>query len=218
MTFIRSLIRSRPRLFLSIFLGAALSLVLPLPLGTVSRALLGWNLSVWIYLVLIGWLMARSGHERVRTIAEQQDRGAVAILLIMTAAALASLLAIVVELTQMRELPYNERLLRYALTGATVLGSWCLLATLFTLHYARAYYRAPSGRGGLQFPDGEPNPDYWDFLYFSYTIAVAGQTSDVSVQSRNMRRIVLAQSVISFFFNVAIIGLSINIAAGLVGS
>ena len=53
---------------------------------------------------------------------------------------------------------------------------------------------------------------------FSFTIAVAAQTSDVIVMSRSMRKVVLAQSVLSFLFNVAILGLSINIAAGLVGS
>jgi len=97
-------------------------------------------------------------------------------------------------------------------------GSWCLVATLFTFHYARTYYRSPTERRALRFPDDCASPDYWDFLYFSYTIAVAGQTSDISVMSRPMRKIVLAQSILSFLFNVAILGLSINIAASLVGS
>ncbi|HXA46550.1 MAG TPA: DUF1345 domain-containing protein, partial [Burkholderiaceae bacterium] len=89
----------------------------------------------------------------------------------------------------------------------------------FTFHYAHLFYRAAPGSGPLPllFPDNEKNPDYWDFLYFSFTIAVAAQTSDVSVQTRTMRKVVLAQSVLSFLFNVAIIGLSINIAASMVG-
>jgi uncharacterized membrane protein len=57
-----------------------------------------------------------------------------------------------------------------------------------------------------------------DFLYFSFTIAVASQTSDVVLRSTAVRRTALAQSVLSFFFNVAVLGLSVNIAAGLVGS
>ena len=68
----------------------------------------------------------------------------------------------------------------------------------------------------LKFPDDEQNPDYWDFLYFAFTIAVAVQTSDVCVQTRLMRQIVLGQSVLSFFFNLVVLGLSINIAAGLI--
>jgi uncharacterized membrane protein len=85
------------------------------------------------------------------------------------------------------------------------------------------YYRGPQDRLPLHFPDeaGEPGgfaPDYWDFLYFSFTIAVAVQTSDVSVTSRTMRKLVLGQSVLSFFFNLLILGLSINIAAGLLNA
>ena len=108
--------------------------------------------------------------------------------------------------------------LHYAFTGATIFGSWCLLATVFTFHYARLFYLSPIEQRALRFPDNEENPDYWDFLYFSFTIAVAAQTSDVSAMSRLMRKTVLAQSTLSFLFNVAIIGLSINIAASLVGS
>jgi uncharacterized membrane protein len=101
---------------------------------------------------------------------------------------------------------------------ATVFGSWCLVATLFTFHYARTYYRSPPEKRALGFPDKEENLDYWDFLYFSFTIAVAAQTSDVAVMSHSMRKTVLAQSILSFVFNFAILGLSINIAASLVGS
>jgi uncharacterized membrane protein len=77
---------------------------------------------------------------------------------------------------------------------------------------------SPASRRMLAFPDQEPNPDYWDFLYFSFTISVAVQTSDVQVMTHSARKVVLAQSILSFLFNAAILGLSINIAASLVGS
>jgi uncharacterized membrane protein len=96
-----------------------------------------------------------------------------------------------------------------------VLGSWILVGVLFCFHYAHLFYRAPSASPPLRFPEGLPDPDYWDFLYFSFTIAVAAQTSDVSVMTRGMRRLVLGHSVLAFFFNLAILGLSINIAASL---
>jgi len=213
---IRQTIRARPRLFLSILAGAASVVLIPAPGDPVARALIGWNVTVWCYLALVCWLMVRSGHERVRRLAEQEDRGAGIILAIMSTAALVSLAAIILELSTIRNLTLGHRLANYAFTGATVFGSWFLVATLFTLHYARAYYRSPAERRALGFPDGETNPDYWDFLYFSFTIAVAAQTSDVSVISRPLRRIVLAQSVLSFFFNLAILGLTVNVAASLV--
>ncbi len=68
------------------------------------------------------------------------------------------------------------------------------------------------------FPDHKLQPNYWDFLYFSFTIAVASQTSDVVLRSRTIRRAALAQSILSFYFNVAVLGLCVNIAAGLLGS
>jgi uncharacterized membrane protein len=89
---------------------------------------------------------------------------------------------------------------------------------MFTLHYGHMYYRAQEELRPLRFPDHDTlEPDYWDFLYFSFTIAVAAQTSDVTVMTQDMRKVVLAQSVLSFLFNAAIIGLSINVAAGLIG-
>jgi uncharacterized membrane protein len=162
--------------------------------------------------------MVRASHAKVRMIAEQEDKSAVVILAIMSVAAIVSLAAIVLELASVKELTLSSRMVHYAFTGATVFGSWFLVAVLFTFHYARIFYRSPSERRALRFPDNEENLDYWDFLYFSFTIAVAAQTSDISVMTRSMRKTVLAQSILSFLFNVAILGLTINIAASLVGS
>ena len=77
---------------------------------------------------------------------------------------------------------------------------------------------AKPGVQPMRFPDGEAKPAYWDFLYFSFTIAVPAQTADISLGSRAMRKTVLAKSVLSFLFNSVIIGMSINISAELVSS
>ena len=95
-------------------------------------------------------------------------------------------------------------------------GSWLLLPTIFALNYASACYRASHG-SGLQFPGADEsfNPDYGDFLYFSFTIAVASQTADVSVSTQAMQRLVLLQSLLSFAFNTAILAFTVNIAASM---
>ena len=69
----------------------------------------------------------------------------------------------------------------------------------------------------LRFADGERNPDSFDFQYFWLSISVAVQTSDVGVAGRGLRRVVLAHSLVGFVFNTAILGFTINIAAGLLG-
>ena len=212
------IVRTRPRLVIAIAAGIVIGLATPSHWNPVTRSLIGWNVTVWFYLCLMAWLMMRANHARVRMIAEQEDKSSVVILAIMSVAAMVSIAAIVFELSTVKDLLFSGRVAHYLFTGVTVFGSWCLVATLFTFHYARSYYRSPAERRSLRFPDDEGNLDYWDFLYFSFTIAVAAQTSDVSVMTRSMRKTVLAQSILSFLFNVTILGLSINIAAGLVGA
>jgi len=214
---VHQLIHTRPGLITAITTGLIVGFTLPPYWSFLTRALIGWNVTVWFYLCLMGWLMTRASHIKVRQLAEQEDKSAAVILAIMSVAAVTSLAAIILELSTVKSLPLSYRLMHYAFTGSTVFGSWCLVAVLFTFHYARIFYRSPSENRALRFPNNEENLNYWDFLYFSFTIAVAAQTSDVTVLTRSMRKTVLAQSILSFLFNLAILGLSINIAASLIG-
>jgi uncharacterized membrane protein len=140
------------------------------------------------------------------------------VLCTLVVGAVLSLYAIVSELSRMDHMPPDQVVLHYAFTALTLVGSWLLVGVLFCFHYAHLYYRAPAGQPPLRFPEEGLEPDYWDFLYFSFTIAVAVQTSDVTVASRTMRKLVLGHSVLAFFFNLLILGLSVNIAAGVVNS
>lgn len=212
------LIRSHPRLAASMLAGILIATLLPFQMQTVTRVLIGWDIAVWSYLLLMGWLMSRASREQVRAIAEREDETGLLVLVVLSAAALASLVAIVMELSTSKDVPGNIRVAHYLLTGATVLGTWFFIGTLFTFHYARLFYQASADQLPLYFPEGERNPDYWDFLYFSFTIAAASQTGDVNIMTGQMRKTALAQTILSFFFNVSVLGFSINIAAGLVGS
>lgn len=216
-------IRSRPHLTLAIAFGAVVGLAWPHSHPWLRRALIGWNAGVWIYLLGMAWMMTRADHRKVRDIAGRQDESAGLVLFTLVVGAVLSLYAIVSELTRMDHVPADQIALRYAFTALTVIGSWLLVGVLFCFHYAHLYYRAPHERRPLRFPDEDRGtaplePDYWDFLYFSFTIAVAVQTSDVAVTSRTMRKLVLGHSVLAFFFNLLILGLSVNIAASFVNS
>jgi uncharacterized membrane protein len=215
---LQQLVRSRPRLIIAACLGFLAELALPPGLQFITRILCAWNVAVWCYLLSAGWLMMRASHAQVRRIAAQEERSAVAVLAILSVAAVVSVAAIVVELAQAKNMGGETRFLHYVLTGATVIGAWLLVVVIFTFHYAYMYFSVPRASCPLRFPDDPKEPDYWDFLYFAFTIAVAAQTSDITIVSRGMRKVVLAQSILSFFFNAAIIGFSINIAAGLTGS
>jgi uncharacterized membrane protein len=215
---VRQLIYSHPRLLIALLIGIAAGVLVPGPSHAMTRILIGWNVTIWLYLLQMAVVLKTSTRERVREIAEREDGSAVVVLTVLSIAASLSLVAIVVELATAKGLPGNIKILHYLLTAMTVTGSWLLVGVTYTLHYARIFYRSSIDHRALSFPEGQLNPTYWDFLYFSFTIAVAAQTSDITIKSTLMRKAVLAQSLLSFVFNAAIIGLTINIAAGLVGN
>jgi uncharacterized membrane protein len=195
-------------------MGIAVGLVAPAE--PVMRILIGWNAGVWFYLLLLGWLATHANPQKVQQTAQQEDENASLVLVTVCIAAIASLAAIGFELAGGKGLPAGVRGLHYAFTALTVVGSWLLTGVIFALHYARLFYLFKGKEAPLRFADGESEPDYWDFLYFSFTISVAVQTSDVGVATRALRRVVLGHSLIGFLFNTAILGFSINIAAGLI--
>ena len=209
-------LRVRPRLIGSMVVGIAAGTVMPGTYSAVTRALLGWNVAAWLYLAFMGAMMWRSDHTRLRRVAVAQAERAVAVLTVVVLAVFASLAGIVIELARAKVPGIPHAIPHVVFALATVAGSWLLMPVLFTLTYASVYWRTAHGEG-LRFPDAseEFKPIYSDFLYFSFTIAVASQTSDVDVLTRPMRRLVGLHSVLSFLFNTAILALTINIAASM---
>lgn len=209
-------LRARPRLVTALLIGIVAGFLLPGGYGVVTRSLFGWNVAVWLYLALVALMMYRADHAILRRIAAAQAEGSATVLTVVVLTALVSLAGIVLELSAAK-LPGAPHALPHVLFAlATVAGSWLIVPTLFALTYASEYYRLSEVRS-LQFPDAghDFKPHYGDFLYFSFTIAVASQTADVSVATPRMRRLVLTQSLFSFAFNTAILAFTINIAASM---
>ena len=203
----RLLSRTHPRLSVAAVLGLATGLLVPAD-SIVSKILIGWNAGVWTYLILMFWLTVRAKAPDVKRIAEVEDENAGLVLFVVCIAALASLATITFELAGSKDLETTRKLMHYGFTALTIIGSWLLIGVIFCVHYARLYYTWDGKEPALRFAEGLTTPNYWDFLYFSFTIGVA---------TRDIRKIVLAQSLIGFVFNTAILGFSINIAAGLFG-
>jgi uncharacterized membrane protein len=200
-------------------LGLAIALMLPKSIAQheVTRLIIGWNSGACLYLVLAARMMFWSTHERMRTRALQHDEGRLVVLALVVTAAIASLGAIVAELAVVKDMHGTLRYAHVSLAALTILTSWMFTQVMFALHYAHEYYAAEA-RGspaGLQFPGGHA-PDYGDFLYFACVIGTSGQTADVSLSSRIMRRTGLVHCVLAFFFNTTLVALTINIASGLV--
>jgi uncharacterized membrane protein len=174
--------------------------------------LIAWNVAIAAYLGLAFHLIYVADVAYIRFRAEQEDVGRLLILTLVTLAALASLLAIVAELGGAAPGTSSVALhLRLSLTLATIFLSWTLIHTVFAFHYAHEYYGAGGAAGGLDFRHEQP--DYGDFIYFSFVIGMTSQVSDVTITSRRIRRTATMHGVLSFFFNAAVLALMINIAA-----
>jgi uncharacterized membrane protein len=208
--------RYHPRLWISIVSAAVIALILPSEWTLIIRILVCWNCGVALFLCLLYVWMTRLSADAIRSRYVDEDESAPVILAVVVVAALLSVLAIVQPLATLKAVSGSERLGHMALAALTLMDSWLLVATMFTTHYADMFYSAGEEERPLAFPS-TPMPAFWDFAYFSFTIAAACQTSDVATTSMAMRKMVLIQTLVSFFFNASILGFAINVTAGLIG-
>lgn len=211
-------LRARPRLITSAATGVVAYTLLPIEHAASTRALVAWDVGAGLYLVLAWIMIGRATLDHMRWRARVQDDGAAVVLFLTVVAAIASLAAIVLELSGMKGLSATRQIVHVGLAGATFVASWLLIHTSFALHYAHAFY----GRLGQQdsqplaFP-GTTTPIYGDFLYFAVVIGMTSQTADVAISSTRMRRLVMLHGLVAFAFNTTLLALTINIAAGLLG-
>jgi uncharacterized membrane protein len=207
-------IRSRPRLFSALLVGVIVTAILfaATDWRVATKLLLGWDIAIGLYLILVHGLMARSDVHRIKRRAAMQDEGQLTMLAMTIAAAAASLIAIFFELGTVGGAARSPAQL--ILATLTIVLSWAFIHAMFALHYAHEYYGDGRDRqvGGMTFP-GDDKPDYWDFAYFSFVIGMCAQVSDVAITSKTIRRIVLLHGIVSFLFNAALLALTVNIAA-----
>src|SRR5437763_11021955 len=197
-------------------------------LGFILAALVGlalrtqalWMVSLATYdafafaiLGLIWVTVTLTPREQIRAVAQRQDVGRTVIFIFVIIVACAALFAVAFLIRSGK--PEERHLsIHLLLALATVVLSWLLMHAVFGLRYAHRFYddsttSAEEHARGLKFPE-DYLPDYRDFAYFSFVIGMTCQVSDVSVTSREMRRLVLLHGILSFGFNTVILALTIN--------
>ena len=207
----RRYLKARPRLLIGTVVAAAsVALLETTRIPHALSFMLGFDLGALLYLVLIVRTFRHADPEAMRDEAKIQDVGRWSTLLAGIVVSAAVLVAVSTEL----ESAQKGGAIAIAIAAATLILAWAFMNTLFALHYAHGFYgNFGDQHKGLDFP-GDEAPDYWDFAYFSFTIGMTFQVSDVQISTRYLRRIALMHSAIAFFFNVFIIAISVNIAAG----
>ena len=169
-----------------------------------------------VYLVLTWGASHKLSSKFLRRHAAEDDAPALFILLVMLAAVIAASVSLFLVLRD-REASQS---LQLWLSGISVVLGWFAVHTMWAMHYAFEYYQAPdeeqgkpkSGkvRAGLDFPGGE-EPNGVAFFYFAYVVGMTAQTSDTSITTNAMRRLVVVHGVFSFFFNTVIVAAAVNI-------
>ena len=169
------------------------------------RSLISVNGFFAIYLIQMLRLTLATGVDELRRHAEADDEGSALILILAVGAVIVSTGAIFLVLNrQSGTLPESM----FALSAAPL--GWLLTHVLVAYRYAHLYYAA-NPDAGLEFPHATgPEPGVWDFMYFSFTIGMTAQVSDVQVTSARIRKVVLLHAVGSFFYNTVILALAVN--------
>ncbi len=187
-------------------------------LSVTNHIIVAW-ISYASTIVLMDWIIILSIHpQEVRKNVQLEDSSITFIFLFIIAAAFISLFAVITLIVSGKGNSTGQTTEHALLAIASVVISWWLTHTVFTLRYAQLFYSDKDGKegydGGLEFPK-EPNPDYLDFVYFSFVVGMTFQVSDVEISSRAIRRLAWAHGILSFAFNTVIVALSINIISGL---
>jgi uncharacterized membrane protein len=175
-------------------------------------SLLAWDTAA---AVLCAWVwIAVHGADAATTqrIATREDNSRSAADVVLIAASIASLLGVGLALLQASDESGAARALTTAITVITVALSWLAVQTVFTLRYAHLYYL----EGGIDFHD-EQGPDYGDFAYVAFTLGMTYQVSDTDLTSKKIRTTALRHAVLSYVFGIAVIAITINVVAGLLG-
>jgi len=175
----------------------------------------GWDAAALTFLMIV-WpiLRADSPHAEQLATREDETRGSAAVLLV--GASVASLLGVGFALSLAGRESGAQRLLLIGVAVLTVVLSWTVVNTIYTLRYADLHFE--SKVGGIGFADsvGQERPNYRDFAYVAFTIGMTYQVSDTTVRDPRIRRTVLSHAVLSYVFGVVIVGGAVNLVAGLV--
>ncbi|QRR04149.1 DUF1345 domain-containing protein [Dyadobacter sandarakinus] len=186
--------------------------------------MIGWLVYSGVHLGLM-WVTILSSHpSEVRGEVSGQDSSRALITLFVVVASFVSLFAILFLLQDARSTAsWDDLTVHVILSFSCIICSWVLVHTIFTLRYAHMFYKQtrhnthhqPKQHPGLDFPN-EPEPDYLDFTYFSFVLGMTFQVSDVTISSKEIRRLALVHGLLSFAFNTLLVALTINVVSGLI--
>jgi uncharacterized membrane protein len=191
------------------FLAFIAALVICVPLGTAKfhdlalGAMAGFDLAAILFLALCFPLLRNSNAALIRTHAQANDANRTLLLVVTAIVLIVLLIAIAAETVGQRPQPLTKILI-----VSTLVLAWLFSNSVYAFHYAHLSYS--DGKKALEFPS-TPEPTYWDFIYFAFTLGMTFQTSDVAIHDARVRRVVTMHSLAAFVFNIGVLAFTINV-------
>ena len=209
-------ISSRPRVVSAVAAGIAGAVVMGFVGGWTFAPLVGWDVAAAVLVGSTWAIVLPMDAERTARYAVREEPGRAAADMLLVGASVASLLGVGFVIAAGGSAHGIRGAFLLALAVFTVVLSWSVVHTMFTLRYARLYYTGPDG--GIEF-NGDPNdpPDYGDFAYVAFTLGMTFQVSDTNLTSKAMRRAALRHALLSYLFGVVIIAVMINLVVNVAG-
>lgn len=203
--------RVRVRFLLSLVAGAAGGVVVAFALGIAAGLVAAWGVLATVNVTWVLVLVWGMDAAQTRAHATAEDPGRRTARVIATIGSIASLAAVAVVLIQTKNEPVVESLVLALIALGSVAASWALIQTDYMLRLAHVYYTEPVG--GIQFNQDE-DPMYTDFAYVSFGVGLAYQIADTNLTRNDVRRVVIAQSLLGYLFGAVILASVVNLMAG----
>lgn len=192
--------------FVAIMVGATTIAAFPLALAWSRALMVGFDIAAFVFLSSL-WPLLDDDTAGLRQRAKDNDANRAGLL------ALTGLVTVVILVAIYSELSGKPSPLAVMLVIATLVMAWLFSNTVYALHYAHLFYTDDTqggDSGGLDVP-GTERPDYWDFIYFAFTLGMTFQTSDVQMTGRAMRRVAIGHCLAAFVFNLGVVAFTINV-------
>ena len=167
----------------------------------------GFDIAAAVFLLLVAPVIQWSDAATVHRHAKENDANRPG-LVVLTGIVMVVLLAAIGAET----MTHHPEPLTKSLIIATLFLAWLFSNLVYAFHYAHlAYHDGPHAAcAGLNFP-GEAEPNYWDFIYFAFTLGMTFQTSDVTISDPSIRKFVTFHAFAAFVFNIGVLAFTINV-------
>ena len=176
----------------------------------------GWDAAALAFLWTVWPIILRADSTSATRLATREDETRSSAAVLVVASSVASLLGVGFALGLAGREGGPFRLLLIGAAVLTVMLSWTVVNTVYTLRYAHLHFRSTAEGVGFATTDGPEPPNYRDFAYMAFTIGMTYQVSDTTVRDPRIRRTVLSHALLSYLFGVVIVAGAINLIAGLV--